>query len=81
MTVQDIKKKISSFLVGEEGQISKKALVGMGVILAGLGAGTAQAAHNSGTTATYPQPTLRGSHSSTHSSCHSSHANHANSIY
>jgi len=43
MTLPQIKKKISSFLLGEEGQISKKVVVGLGVILAGVAVETAKA--------------------------------------
>lgn len=40
-----VKKKISSFLLGEEGQISKKAIIGLGIALAGVAVQTAMASH------------------------------------
>jgi activator of HSP90 ATPase len=64
MTLPSIKKKISSFLIGEEGQISKKALVGLGIALAGVGVQSANAAHTSNTVLTYPQQNLIGQHTS-----------------
>lgn len=43
MTLPMIKKKISSFLIGEEGQISKKSLIGLGIVLSGVAIKTASA--------------------------------------
>jgi len=45
MKLPQIKKKISSFLLGEEGQISKKVVVGLGVMLAGIAVESAKASH------------------------------------
>jgi len=43
------KKTISCFLLGEEGQISKKSLVGLGIALSAVGVQTACAQHTSST--------------------------------
>lgn len=45
MKLPQIKKKISSFLLGEEGHISKKVVVGLGVVIAGIAVQTARASH------------------------------------
>ena len=60
----EVKKKISNFLLGEDGQISKKAAVGIGLALAGLAAQTVEAAHSSSTTLTYVSNQLTGTHAS-----------------
>jgi len=59
-----IKKKISKFLVGEESQIPKKALVGLGVALAAVGIAAAAQSHNSTTTLKYVKPDIKGFHTS-----------------
>jgi len=58
-----IKKKISNFLSGEEGQISKKAIVSIGTALAGVATATS-AAHTSSTNINYAKPNVQASHSS-----------------
>jgi len=47
-----IKKKITGFLLSEDGQISKSVLVAFGIVVGGLGIQTAAAQHSS-TTITY----------------------------
>jgi hypothetical protein len=66
VTLPGIKKKISNFLLGEEGQISKKAAVGIGLALTGLAAQTIGAAHSSYTETKYDFSTsqLIGTHNS-----------------
>jgi hypothetical protein len=65
----EIKKKITNFLLGEEGQISKKALVGLGVVLAAVGLqtvkpGAAHTSHSSNTSVGYTRPDITGAHQS-----------------
>jgi len=59
-----IKKKISKFLVGEESQIPKRALVGLGVALATIGIAAAAQTHTSATTLQYVKPDIKGFHTS-----------------
>jgi hypothetical protein len=63
-----IKKKLSGFLLSEEGEISKSALVGLGVALAGVG--SALAGHNSNTQCNYDynQAKIIAEHDSSHDS-------------
>jgi|SRR3989338_5076040 len=63
LNLPKIKKNISDFLTGEEGKISKKALVAIGTALAGVTAATA-ATHTSSTNINYAKPNIQGSHSS-----------------
>jgi len=67
----EIKKKVSGFLLCEEGRISKEALVGVGVVLAGVGiqAASAHTSHSSSSGLDYEKPTITGQHSS-----HSAHS-------
>jgi len=58
-----MKKSISNFLNGEEGQISKKAIVSIGAALSGVAAASAQS-HSSSTNINYNEPNIQGSHSS-----------------
>jgi hypothetical protein len=58
-----MKKSISGFLSGEEGEISKKAIVAIGVALAGVTSATA-ASHTSSTNINYAQPNVQAFHSS-----------------
>jgi len=60
MGLPQIKKKISSFLLGEEGQISKKVVVGLGVVLAGVAVETAKAYHCQSTSTTSTTSTTSG---------------------
>ncbi|MEM2680969.1 MAG: hypothetical protein QW693_06790 [Candidatus Bathyarchaeia archaeon] len=66
-----IKKSISSFLTQEEGGITKKALIGLGIALSGMAIQTAQARHSSSTNIWYDKPNVIARHSShaDHHSC------------
>ena len=64
VTLPGIKKKISNFLLGEEGQISKKAAVGIGLALTGLAAQTIISGQCEYTEVKYENAQLVGSHCS-----------------
>ena len=69
--IPSIKKDIETFLNSEEGKISKKSALdlGLGVIALGLlAAGPASAGHSS----SFQNVAGRGQHTSSHVSCHTS---------
>jgi hypothetical protein len=79
----ELKKNINSFLVGEEGKISKESILKAGVILAAATFGTIKEASatvthtDSGLSVSYNSPTITGTH--THHTSHSSHSSHGSS--
>lgn len=72
MTVlSKIESTISSFLLGEEGKISKQSALSLGALLTGgvLATNIAQAAHSSTSTLEFTWPNIeKGIHTSAHSS-------------
>jgi len=74
MKLPKVKKRISSFLVNEEGQISKQSLISMGAFLVGGGAGVIFSAKDVFPTNGDCNPGPCGYDCDPHSS-HSSHAN------
>jgi len=75
-----IKKRITSFLLSEEGKISKQSLLSLGAFISAaviggvLATKEAAALHSNSLDITYSEPTATGTHQ--HHSSHGSHGSH-----
>ena len=82
--IPGIKKKVSAFLVGEEGKISRDSILKAGIMLGAVGissaalsqSGAAQATHVNNILASYNSGTATISGTHTHHGSHSSHGSH-----
>ena len=78
--IPKIQKKINSFLLSEEGKISKQSLLSLGAFMSAaviggiLATKEAAAAHTNSLDVSYADPTATGTHA--HHSSHSSHGSH-----
>ena len=83
-TLPAIRKTVSSFLLEEEGKISKQSLLKLGAVVGGISAMTGIAnaahsqnvAHSQAVSMSYSTPTITATHSH-YDPAHSSHASHA----
>jgi len=84
LSLPSLRRTISSFLLEEEGKISKQSLVKLGAVVGGTSvmAGVAKAAHSQNIahsqaiSITYSSPTITATHSH-YDPAHSSHSSHA----